>query len=106
LNFKKLEADLRTRGAIRWKHAMHLVRLLISGVTILREGRVPVRVAEHRDRLLAIRRAELPWEAVDSWRLRLHAEFDAAYAASPLPEQPDYGAANAFLVRARRSMAD
>src|SRR3989454_1394671 len=29
--FKKLEQDLRARGEIKWKHAMHLMRLLLSG---------------------------------------------------------------------------
>ena len=28
--FKKLEGDLRGKGAIKWKHAMHLIRLLVS----------------------------------------------------------------------------
>src|SRR5215204_7053428 len=49
--FKKLQADLRNKGAVKWKHVMHLVRLLLSGVTVLREGFVPVRVDEHRERL-------------------------------------------------------
>lgn len=67
--FRKLEPDLRTRGTIKWKHAMHLIRLLLSGITIMREHTVPVRVEAHRDRLLAIRRGEVPWEDVDAWRL-------------------------------------
>ena len=52
--FKKMEQDLRTIGTIRWKHAMHLIRLLLSGITILKHGFVPVRVEDYRDRLLAI----------------------------------------------------
>ncbi len=104
--FKKLEQDLRARGRIRWKHAMHLIRLLLAGVTVLREGFVPVRVEQHREELLAIRDGRTPWEQVDAWRLALHKEFDAAYAATKLPDRPDYQAANAFLVRARRSMVD
>lgn len=103
--FRRLEQDLRTSGAIKWKHAMHLVRLLLAGVTVLREGVVPVRVVEQRDRLLAIRRGELPWEEINAWRLELHRQFDAAFAATRLPEQPDYARANAFLIRARRSAA-
>src|ERR1041385_8875601 len=102
--FKKLEQDLRSRGAIKWKHAMHLVRLLLSGVTILREGFVPVRVDAHRDRLLAIRAGAVGWDEIDAWRLELHAEFDRALAETRLPERPDYERANAFLVRARREM--
>lgn len=102
--FRKLEADLRNCGAIKWKHAMHLIRLLLAGIVALRERRVPVRVEEHRDRLLAMRRGETPWAEVDAWRLALHREFDAAYSETTLPERPDYAAADAFLIRARRSV--
>jgi uncharacterized protein len=102
--FKKLSADLRNRGQVKWKHVMHLVRLLISGITALRVGHVPVRVEDQRDRLLAIRNGELPWDDVDAWRLRLHEEFDAAFAATTLPDRPDYERANALLIKARRSM--
>jgi hypothetical protein len=103
--FKKLSADLRNRGGVKWKHVMHLTRLLLAGITTLRDGVVPVRVADaHRDRLLAIRNGELPWDEVDGWRVRLHDEFDAAFARTPLPDRPDYAWANAFLVRARRAM--
>jgi predicted nucleotidyltransferase len=102
--FKKLGQDIRNRGSIKWKHAMHLIRLLLSGITALRQGFVPVEVSQYRERLLAIRDGRTPWEEVDSWRLSLHREFDRAYETTGLPEQPDYDAANAFLVKARRSM--
>src|SRR5204862_6941472 len=101
--FKKIEADLRNQGQVKWKHVMHLIRLLLSGINIMREGFVPVRVEEHRDKLLAIRRGEMPWEEVEDWRKRLHHEFNAAAEATKLPERPDYEQANAFLVEARRS---
>lgn len=104
--FRKLEQDLRTLGQLKWKHVMHLVRLLLSGVTILREGAVPVRVTEHRERLMAIRNGEVPWEDVNQWRLELHKQFDAAYETTRLPERPDYEWANKFLIRARRQMSD
>ena len=77
-------------GQIRWKHAMHLVRLLLSGITALREGHVPVEVGEYRERLLAIGHAQAPWDDVDAWRLALQKEFDAAFAVTSLPERPDY----------------
>ena len=104
--FKKLEQDLRARGEIKWKHAMHLIRLLLSGVTVLREGFVPVRVDEHREELLAIRRGELNWDELNAQRLSLHKEFDSALATTKLPERPDYERANAFLLRARREMSE
>lgn len=102
--FKKLQQRLQTTGAIQWKHAMHLVRLLLSGITALREGYVPVAVEEHRDRLLEIRDGRVPWTAVDAWRVELHRCFDDALSTTRLPERPDHAFADAFLRRARRSM--
>ncbi len=101
--FKRLEQDVRTTGAPRWKHAMHLIRLLMAGITALREGVISVRVEEHRESLLAIKRGERPWPEVDAWRLALHKQFDLAFAATSLPDRPDYEWANRFLIKARRS---
>jgi predicted nucleotidyltransferase len=101
--FKRLEQDVRTSGAPRWKHAMHLIRLLLAGIAALREGTILVDVGEYRDRLLAIKRGEVPWQELDAWRLALHKDFDRAFAATSLPERPDYAWANAYLIKARRS---
>jgi predicted nucleotidyltransferase len=100
--FKKMQADIRNKGQVKWKHVMHLIRLLLSGIGVLRNGYVPVKVDMHRDRLLEIRRGELPWEEVENWRLSLHNDFNAAFEATNLPERPDYERANAFLISARR----
>jgi hypothetical protein len=103
--FKKLCTDIRNKGDVKWKHVMHLLRLLLSGITLLKDGDVPVRVPpEHRDALLAIKHGIWTWDQADAWRLDLHRQFDAALATSPLPPRPDYAAANAFLLKARRSM--
>lgn len=103
--FKKLEQDLRSTGTVRWKHAMHLIRLLDSGVTVLKEGFVPVNVGDRRDFLLAIKRGEMDWSEVNKLRLSLHKDFDAALARTKLPDRPDYERANSFLIEARRGMA-
>lgn len=103
--FKKLEQDLRTRGELRWKHVMHLIRLLLSGITVLKQGFVPVRVEEYREQLLAIKRGEVAWEEVNALRLSLHEEFDRVFANTTLPERPDYEKVNAFLIKARRTQA-
>jgi hypothetical protein len=84
---------------------MHLLRLLISGAATLREGRVPVRVEAHRDRLLAVKRGEGSWADVDAWRKDLHRDFERALAETKLPERPDYEAANGFLIKARSAKA-
>jgi hypothetical protein len=104
--FKKIEQDIRNAGQIKWKHAMHLLRLLLTGAATLREARVPVRVEAHRERLLAVKRGEMPWAEVNAWRKELHRDFEHALAETKLPERPDYEATNRFLVKARREMAN
>ena len=101
--FGRIEADLRRHGEIRWKHAMHLLRLLISGTRLLQTGEVMVDVGEYREALLQVRRGEVPWAEVERWRLALHADFEKAYARTPLPERPDYAAVERWLLRARRA---
>lgn len=104
--FKKIEQDLRNHGEVRWKHAMHLLRLLLCGAGALRQGCVPVRVdAERRESLLAVKRGELSWAEVNAWRKELHRDFECALMETRLPERPDYEAANRFLIKARHAMA-
>lgn len=102
---KKIEQDLRNQGAVRWKHVMHLLRLLLTGTATLLQGHVPVRVEADRERLLAIKRGQLPWPELDAWRQELHREFERALGQTQLPERPDYETANRLLIRARREMA-
>jgi hypothetical protein len=104
--FKKLEQDLRSTGEIKWKHAMHLIRLLLQGISVLRQAHVPVLVAEYRADLLAIRDGERPWSEVNLWRLELHRQFEAAFLSTSLPDAPDYAEANRLLLMARRSMVE
>ncbi|HEY2838043.1 MAG TPA: nucleotidyltransferase domain-containing protein [Pirellulales bacterium] len=99
--FKKMQADIRNRGQVKWKHVMHLIRLLLSGIEVLRTGELTVRVDAHREELLAIRRGEFDVESLETWRLRLHQDFETAYATTSLPERPDYERVNSFLIAAR-----
>ncbi|MBN2290846.1 MAG: nucleotidyltransferase domain-containing protein [Pirellulales bacterium] len=100
--FKKMQKDLSNRGKAKPKHVMHLIRLLLSGIHVLREGFVPVDVGPYRDQLLAIKNGDMPWDDVEAWRLQLHEEFDQALEKTILPERPDYERANDFLLKARR----
>lgn len=104
--FKKMQSDIKNQGQVKWKHVMHLIRLLISGISVLRHGFVPVRMDEYRDQLLAIRRGEVLWEETEKLRISLHHEFDQAVQQTTLPERPDYERANALLVKARRLALD
>jgi hypothetical protein len=101
--FKKLEQDLRASGEIKWKHAMHLIRLLFQGIGILCESDLIVRVEANRQTLLSIKRGETDWRTVNELRLNLHKEFERAFTETSLPERPNYEKANEFLIKARRS---
>ncbi|MGW0466220.1 nucleotidyltransferase domain-containing protein [Streptomyces sp. NPDC003027] len=102
---RKLDADVRQYGEPRWKHAMHLLRLLMSCRDLLRTGELTIHVGDERDRLLAVKRGEVPWPEVESWMLRLTEEADRASTTSPLPTNPDHARVEDFLLRARRASA-
>ena len=104
--FKKLEQDFRSRGELRWKHAMHLIRLLLQGIEILATGELNVKVEKHRDRLLSIKNGEIDWVDLNEWCVDLHKDFDNTYTKTRLPERPDYEKANEFLIKARLSMIE
>ncbi len=100
--FKKLEADFRRSGAPKWKHAMHLLRLLLSAQELLGTGRLVIDAGRHRERLLAVRRGESSWDDVERWRHELHAGIDDALARSPLPAVPDVERVDRWLQSVRR----
>jgi hypothetical protein len=58
---------------------MHMIRLLFAGAHVLRTREVLVGVEHLRDRLLAVRHGELPWEQVASWAADLLAELAYGY---------------------------
>jgi hypothetical protein len=43
---------------------------------------------------------------VIAWRKELHHDFERALAETKLAERPDYEAANRFLIKARKEMAN
>ncbi len=103
--FRLMKKGFDTNRRYKPKHAMHLIRLLHSGIHALREGDIRVDVGEHRDELLAIRRGEVPFEAVEARALELDRVFQEAFATTKLPEKPDAERANRFLIAARRRRA-
>lgn len=104
--FRRLANRLARTGEVKWKHAMHLLRLLLSGIHLARTGDLRIDVGPHRERLLAIRDGGRPWGEVEEWRLALEREFDEAFATSPLPDTPDRSVAERLLLKARRMAAD
>ncbi|MFG2619898.1 DNA polymerase beta superfamily protein [Streptomyces sp. NPDC048507] len=101
----KLLADVRLHGGPRWKHAMHLLRLLLSCRDLLRTGRLTIDAGPYREELLAVRRGERSWARTEAWMARLTEESDAALAGSPLPEEPDRARVEDYLHRTRLASA-
>ncbi|WP_049564933.1 DNA polymerase beta superfamily protein [Streptomyces sp. SBT349] len=99
--FAKAEARRQREGAPRWKHVVHLLRLMIAGADLLETGILRLDVGEHRERLLAVRGGALSWAEVCAWREELAARLDAARAASPLPEEPGADRVDDWLVSVR-----
>ncbi|MFF7858505.1 DNA polymerase beta superfamily protein [Streptomyces sp. NPDC007904] len=102
---RRLDADVRTTGAPRWKHAMHLLRLLTSVRDLLRTGTLTIDVGAEREPLLAVKRGEVPWAGVEARMTRLAREAEEAARRSPLPPEPDRRRVEDFLIRVRRASA-
>ncbi len=103
--FKKLQSDERNYGKVKWKHAMHLIRLLHAGIRLLRSGTLTLPADEHRDQLLAIRDGQLPLERVLALHDTLQAALTDSVYNSPLPPMPDYRRANLLLLTIRTRAA-
>jgi predicted nucleotidyltransferase len=104
--FRRMANAFAKTDSYKAKHAMHLVRLLYSGIEALKSGEIRIDVAEHREELLAIRSGAWSFEQAKSRALDLDREFQEASRRTRLPEQPDYRQANEFLIWARRRMVD
>ncbi|MFD5825542.1 DNA polymerase beta superfamily protein [Lentzea sp. NPDC060358] len=79
------------------KQLMHVVRLRLVGLHLLRTGRYDI--AADRS-LLKIRDGSMPWDDAVAWAHRLGDEIAAA--RGPLPEEPDSGRVEDWLVSVRR----
>jgi predicted nucleotidyltransferase len=103
--FTLIEKRVARDGTFKPKHAMHLLRLLHSGIHALTDGEIRVDVGEHREELLAVRRGERTFAEVKARALELDRQFQEAFATTRLPEKPDAERANRFLIAARRRRA-
>jgi predicted nucleotidyltransferase len=104
--FRRMANAQARTGRYRPKHAMHLIRLLYSGIEALRTGEIRVDVAEHREELLAIKSGALSFEQARARALELDRLLQEAYRQTVLPERPDYRRVDEFLVWARRRTVD
>ena len=102
--FRRMRNSVQKKGTFKNKHAMHLIRLLHSGIGALRTGEIMVDVSEFRSELLAIRNGQSSFEEVEQTALELDRQFALEFESTSLPEQPGFEAVNRFLIEARRSV--
>ncbi|MET0956526.1 MAG: nucleotidyltransferase domain-containing protein [Cryobacterium sp.] len=95
---KRVESRQSRTGETNHKQAMHMIRLLMAGAHVLRTGEVLVDVTHHRDRLLAVKAGNEPWQ---SWAESLTADLATAATETQLPEHPDREQINALLTHVR-----
>ncbi len=79
------------------KHAMHLIRLLRSGVDILEFGVVPVK-REDKDYLLDIRSGKYTYEEIVAESERLKSRVELIANKSGLPEKPKMNLAKEVML--------
>jgi len=103
--FRRMKNSFQKKGTFKTKHAMHLVRLLHSGIGALRTGEIMVDVSEFRSELLAIRNAQYSFEEVEQMATDLNKRFADAFEETELADQPDFAAVDRFLIDARSQQA-
>jgi len=102
--FRLMQRGHERAGIFKAKHAMHLIRLLYSGIHAVRTGEILVDVGEHRNQLLDIRGGSWQFDDVRRLALELNDRFQMQFASTCLPERPEYDRVNRFLIAARRRM--
>lgn len=92
-------------AGVNWKHASHLIRLLISGTHAMQTGEILVDFTGHemRDLIISIKKGEVPLREVFDHKDHWVAKFNEAFYDTRVPDVPDAAWANDFLVRVRHA---
>ena len=90
-NRNPARAEMEKKSGYDLKHGMHCIRLLRSGLEILKNGRIIVdrRLAGDADDLQAILRGDYNYEQLMKMAEDLVKEMDVFYHQSSLPHRPD-----------------
>jgi predicted nucleotidyltransferase len=112
-DFESLKAFARTEAAqlelpreLRPKNAYNLIRLIATATDWLRTGEAHLEVSGAlRERLLAIKRGEVPLHEVLVEAEAMTPALEEAHRTTRLPERPDASRAHALLVRVGREVA-
>jgi predicted nucleotidyltransferase len=86
------------------KYAGHVLRLGYQGLEFLESGRLTLPLRDHeRNRVLDVRNGRVPFNDVLAEADDLHHRLEALLKVSPLPEDPEYRAVDAFLSDTHRA---
>lgn len=96
-NRNEKRSELEEKYGYDVKHAMHLIRLLKSGVDILEKGIVPVK-REDAAYLLDIRGGKYTYEEITKESERLSEKVRALSDKTSLPEKPNYDLAKEIMI--------
>lgn len=104
--FRRMKNRVKRKDDFKTKHAMHLIRLLHSGIHALKTREILIDVGEHRDELMRIRAGKLSFDQIRERAFELDGEFQQVFDHADLPEQPDFQMIDQFLINARKSAID
>ena len=79
------------------KHAMHLIRLYLMGIDVLKKHEIVTYRPEH-ELLMSIRNGEKSFKEIFALQKELEKEFKSAYKESTLPDEPNYTEINNFFM--------
>lgn len=92
--------DLEQAHGYDTKFAMHMLRLGVQGVELLRSGRLTLPIPEpERSEIMAVRRGERPLSRALAWAADLERELAELVDTSPLRPEPDRTRVGRWLVR-------
>ncbi|CEH29984.1 hypothetical protein AM501_19420 [Aneurinibacillus migulanus] len=76
------------------KHAMHLIRLLTTGIEVLEQQTIQVYRSEDRDFLLSLRNGDYEWDEVFKMIDELELKLQQAFKYTKLPKVTDWNKIN------------
>lgn len=92
-------SELQNKFGYDSKYAAHIVRLGLQGIELMSTGRLTLPMPESdRKWVLAIRRGEMEMDKMLSIAGSTEAELKDAIAESPLPEEPDAGRVEVWMI--------
>lgn len=87
----RVAARRQRTGHTNHEQAVHMIRLLHAGTHVLRTGDILVDATPLRDRLLAVRQGEVPWERIAAWAADLLADLKPQTRwGPPMHKEPGY----------------